>query len=61
MKLRFLPLALLLALPLAAQKRAAVGDQVPEFTFANFLNGDGRQGLGEFFGSPVMIDFWGMH
>ncbi len=61
MKLRFLPLALLLTLPVAAQKRASVGDQVPEFAFTNFLNTDGRQSLGDFFGSPVMIDFWGIH
>jgi len=61
MKLRFLSTALLLVMPLVAQKRAAVGDQMPEFSFGQFLNGDGRQGLGDFFGSPIMIDFWGIH
>lgn len=50
-----------LCAPLAAQRSAAVGDQVPEFTFPKLLNGDGRQSLSEFFGQPVMIDFWGTH
>jgi hypothetical protein len=61
MKPRLLFATLLLALPAAAQERATVGQQVPEFGFAPFLNGDGRQNLSEFFGSPVMIDFWGVH
>ena len=51
--------SLLLAMPLAAQQRAAVGEKVPEATFPTFLNGDGRQSLSEFFGQPVMIDIWG--
>ena len=53
--------SLLLALPVAAQQRAAVGDKVPEMTFPQFLNGDGRQTLSEFFGQPIMIDIWGTH
>ena len=53
--------SLLLALPMAAQQRAAVGEKVPEMTFQQFLNGDGRQTLSEFFGQPVMIDIWGTH
>lgn len=61
MKLSYLTAALLLALPIAAQKRAAVGEQVPEFSFGQFLNGDGRSSLSDFYGSPVMIDFWGVH
>lgn len=52
---------LLLALPIAAQQRAAVGEKIPDFTFPQFLNGDGRQGIKEFFGQPVMIDIWGTH
>lgn len=59
MKLRLIPLALLCALPATAQKRASVGQQVPDVTFPQFLNGDGRQKLSEFFGQPVMIDLWG--
>ena len=51
--------AILLALPLAAQQRAAVGQSVPDVTFPNFLNGDGRQKLSDFYGQPVMIDLWG--
>lgn len=61
MNRRFFLVPLLLALPAAAQKRAAVGEQVPEFSFTTFQNGDGRQSLAEFFGTPVMIDFWGVH
>jgi hypothetical protein len=53
--------ALATALPLLAQKAAAVGEQVPEFSFPQFINGDGRQALSDFFGQPVMIDFWGTH
>ena len=52
---------LLLVAPLAAQKVAQVGESLPEFAFPKFLNGDGRQGITEFFGQPVMIDFWGTH
>lgn len=59
MNRRFLFSALLLAMPIAAQQAANLGEQVPEFTFPQFLNGDGRQSLSEFFGQPVMIDFWG--
>jgi hypothetical protein len=54
-------LAALLALPLAAQQTANVGDKVPDMTFPQFLNGDGRQSLAEFYGSPVVIDLWGTH
>ena len=51
----------LLALPMAAQKRANVGDKIPDATFPAFLNGDGRQSLSEFFGQPIVIDRWGTH
>ncbi len=61
MKIRLVLVTLLLALPATAQQRASVGGQVPDFAFAPFLDGDGRQNLSEFFGSPVMIDFWGVH
>jgi len=53
--------ALLLAMPIAAQQRANVGDKIPDFTFPQFLNGDGRQSMKDFFGQPVMIDIWGTH
>lgn len=49
----------LLAAPLFAQQAAGLGDQVPDFAFPKLLNGDGRQNLAEFFGQPVVIDFWG--
>ncbi len=52
---------LMLALPLAAQQSANVGEKVPDFSFPQFLNGDGRQSLKDFFGQPVMIDIWGTH
>ena len=51
--------SLLIALPLTAQERAKVGDKIPDFSFPQFLNGDGRQSIKEFFGQPVMIDRWG--
>lgn len=60
MKLDCLFVSFLLAVPAMAQQRANVGDKVPETTF-QFLNGDGRQNLSEFFGQPVMIDIWGTH
>ncbi len=53
--------SLLLVLPAVAQKAAAVGEKVPDFSFPAFLNGDGRQSLKDFFGSPIMIDYWGTH
>lgn len=62
MKLRSLSAFLLLALPALAQSSPAkVGDKVPEFSFARFLNGDGRQKLSDFYGQPIAIDFWGVH
>lgn len=61
MKSHVLLAASLFLLPLAAQKRASVGDQVPDATFPTFLNGDGRQTLADFFGQPVVIDRWGTH
>lgn len=54
-------IAALLALPLAAQQRANVGQPVPDATFPAFLNGDGRQNLADFYGQPVAIDQWGTH
>jgi hypothetical protein len=45
----------------SAQDRAAVGQQVPDFTFAKLRNGDGRQKLSEFRGQVVMLEFWGTH
>jgi hypothetical protein len=51
--------AVLLALPLAAQEAAAIGQKVADTTFPAFLNGDGRQKLSEFFGQPVLIERWG--
>ena len=61
MRSRILLAAALLALPVAAQKVANVGEKVPEFTFPQFQNGDGRQSLADFYGQPVVIDFWGTH
>jgi hypothetical protein len=62
--------ALLLALPLtaqtaqtepAAQKHATVGQKVGDTQFPQFINGDGRQNLADFFGQPIVIDEWGTH
>lgn len=61
MKLLSLSTALLLALPLVAQQRAAVGEPMAEFSFGKLLENDGRTGLADVFGFPVMIDFWGVH
>jgi hypothetical protein len=55
-----LALALLSALPLAAQA-PTTGKQVSEFSFPDFHFGDGRQKLSEFFGQPIMIEEWGVH
>ena len=59
MKTHSLVTAALLCLPVLAQQRAAVGEQVPDLTFPDFLNGDGRQKLSDFFGQPIVIDRWG--
>lgn len=61
MKLHSITATLLLALPALAQQAATVGGPVPEFSFGTFLNGDGRQSLADFRGSPILIDFWGIH
>ncbi|MFY9341961.1 MAG: hypothetical protein WAT39_05710 [Planctomycetota bacterium] len=60
MKFDYLFASLLLAMPAAAQERATVGAKIPDATF-QFLNGDGRTSLSDFFGQPVMIDIWGTH
>lgn len=54
-----LAMAAMLSAPTVAQQRAAVGQKVPDLTFPEFLNGDGRQKLSDFFGYPVVIDQWG--
>jgi thiol-disulfide isomerase/thioredoxin len=61
MNRRLVPVFLMLALPLAAQQRAAVGDMVPDFSFGQMLRNDGRQRLSDFYGQPVVLDFWGVH
>ena len=62
--------ALFLTLPLSAQteqkaqpeqKRASVGQKVVDAQFPQFINGDGRQNLADFFGQPIVIDEWGTH
>lgn len=55
--------AMLLSLPLSAQQqqRATVGQKVGEATFPQFMNGDGRQNLADFYGQPIVIDEWGTH
>jgi hypothetical protein len=53
-------LGAMLALPAMAQERAKVGDKMPDATF-EFLNGDGRTKLSEFFGQPIVLDNWGTH
>jgi hypothetical protein len=55
-----LALALFGALPLAAQAPATAAKQA-DFSFPNFLYGDGRQKLSDFFGQPVMVEEWGVH
>jgi hypothetical protein len=53
-------IGILLAMPATAQSRAKVGDKMPDAKF-EFLNGDGRTRLADFFGQPVIIDNWGTH
>ena len=46
----------------AAQSRVKVGDKVPDFALGSFvMNGDGRQQLADFYGYPILFDFWGTH
>ena len=45
--------------PAAPAKPAAVGEPVPDFEFPAFWNGDGRQKLSEFYGQPILVEFWG--
>lgn len=42
-----------------AQQTAAVGKAVPDFELPALIHGDGRRKLSEFFGSPVLFEFWG--
>jgi len=46
-------------LALCAGAQARVGEPVPDFRFPDFIQGDGRQSLKEFYGSPVLVEFWG--
>jgi len=50
----------LLLLPVAAQQPTA-GAKAADCTFPQFVNGDGRQQLSDFYGQPVVIDQWGTH
>jgi hypothetical protein len=45
-----------LAVPAVAQ---SVGEKIADATFPEFLNGDGRQKLSDFYGQPIVIDLWG--
>jgi hypothetical protein len=38
---------------------AGAQEKVGDFDFQNLLNGDGRTSLSEFFGQPVLLDWWG--
>ena len=39
----------------------AIGEITPDFTFKNFISGDGRSSMGDFRGSVVLVDWWGTH
>jgi len=43
----------------SAQTAAAIGEVVPDFSLPALINGDGRQKMSEFYGSPVLFEFWG--
>jgi len=38
-----------------------VGDIVADYTFRNFISGDGRTSMKDFRGSVVLLDWWGTH
>jgi hypothetical protein len=38
-----------------------VGEKVPDATFTELLNNDGRKTLAEFRGNVVLFDGWGTH
>jgi hypothetical protein len=38
-----------------------VGEIIPDYTFKNFISGDGRASMKDFRGSVVLVDWWGMH
>ena len=39
----------------------AVGQKVPDKTFTQLLNNDGRQSMESLRGKVVVVDFWGNH
>ncbi|MFK7742267.1 MAG: hypothetical protein AB8H80_18280 [Planctomycetota bacterium] len=43
----------------APPKPAAVGEAVPNASFPQFFNDDGRQQLSDFYGGPLLIEKWG--
>lgn len=54
-----LPVAVALALPLAAQDTISVGSR-PDHTFREApVNAMGVKSLGDLRGRPVLVDFWG--
>ena len=52
---------MVVVLTTAALAQLKVGELVPDKTFAQMLNSDGRKSMAELKGSPVLIDWWGNH
>jgi hypothetical protein len=38
-----------------------IGNIVADYTFRNFISGDGRTSMKDFRGSVVLVDWWGTH
>lgn len=47
------------ARPRRAGVAQSVGEKIADATFPDFVNGDGRQKLSDFYGQPIVIDLWG--
>jgi hypothetical protein len=39
----------------------AVGEITLDYTFQNFISGDGRTSMKELRGNVVLVDWWGIH
>jgi hypothetical protein len=44
-----------------AQGAVGVGQKVPDRTFTQLLNNDGRMSMDSFRGKVIAVDFWGNH
>jgi hypothetical protein len=38
-----------------------VGEIIADYTFKNFISGDGRTSMKDFRGNVILVDWWGTH